>query len=495
MQKKGQIKQIQILEILVLAVAILLAGLALLLTIPDPVVMLNGESDVTVDVFSDYADAGATARFLLLDITSNIETDNPVDTNRTGRYEVRYQAAFLFSSAEAVRTVTVADRVAPVVTLQGEPELRFEGISQFEDPGAKAVDNYDGDLTGKVVASHTETAFTEGERKGETEYIFTYSVTDGAGNPGFAVRKVIVKDVTPPVLTLFGEQNVTVVKGQPYVEPGAKAEDNVDGALEVAVSGAVDTTTEGVYAVKYSAVDKTGNATEITRTVTVRAALPDAAPGEPLVPGGSYVALTFDDGPSANTTAVLDVLARYNIKATFFILNYSDSYIPVLQRMVREGHTLAIHSYSHDYSSIYTSADAYMQGVYTMHDKILRDTGYNATILRFPGGSSNTVSRSYRAGVMTELARRVEAEGYSYYDWNVDSGDADGNCMGKDYIVSNVKNGLRAGRVNVVLMHDSGPKTTTPEALPEIIADAQARGFSFVPLSSAVPPVHHGINN
>ena len=94
-----------------------------------------------------------------------------------------------------------------------------------------------------------------------------------------------------------------------------------------------------------------------------------------------------------------------------------------------------------------------------------------------------------------QLAKRVEAEGFTYFDWNVDSGDANGNCMGKDYIASNVKNGLRSGRVNVVLMHDSSPKTTTPQALPEIIEDALSRGFTFIPLAPSVPPVHHGINN
>ena len=96
---------------------------------------------------------------------------------------------------------------------------------------------------------------------------------------------------------------------------------------------------------------------------------------------------------------------------------------------------------------------------------------------------------------MTRLAKRTAEEGYTYFDWNVDSGDADGNCMSKDYLVKNVKNGLRQGRVNVVLMHDAAPKTTTPQALLEIIADAQAKGYTFIPLSSSVPPVHHGINN
>lgn len=495
MEQKANRSKKHIAEIVVLALAVLLAGVALLLAVPDPVIVVNGQEDVTVDVFATYTDAGAQTRFLLFDISNNLETDNPVNTAVTGKYTIRYFVKFLFSSAEAFRTVTVADRVKPVVTLQGDEEVRVEDLSFFTDPGVIAQDNYDGDLTGRVITSHTETAFTEGERKGETEYIFTYSVLDAAGNAGFAIRKVIAKDVTPPVITLVGEEAVTVIRGQPYTEQGATAEDNVSGAVAVSVAGGVDTAVEGVYVVKYMAEDAAGNRSEITRKVTVRAPVQAQSGGVTIVPGGSYVALTFDDGPSANTTAVLDTLAQYNIKATFFILNYSESYIPVLRRMINEGHTIAIHSWSHDYSAIYTSAEAYMQGVYKMQEKIRNDTGYTATILRFPGGSSNTVSKKYCPGVMTELARRVEAEGFTYFDWNVDSGDADGNCMGKDYIVSNVKNGLRSGRVNVVLMHDSSPKTTTPQALPEIIADAQARGFTFVPLASSVPAVHHGINN
>ncbi|MBQ6066989.1 MAG: polysaccharide deacetylase family protein [Clostridia bacterium] len=495
MEKKASGSKKHIVEIVVLALAVLLAAVALLLAVPDPAIVVNGQDDVEVDVFATYTDAGARARFLLFDISDRMETENPVNTARTGRYTVRYFVKFLFSSAEAFRSVTVADRVNPVVTLQGDEEVRVEDLSFFNDPGVIAVDNYDGDLTGRVITSHTETAFTEGERKGETEYIFTYSVLDAAGNGGFAIRKVIAKDVTPPVITLVGEQNVTVIRGQPYTEQGATAKDNVSGAVAVAIAGGVDTAAEGVYVVRYMAEDAAGNRSEITRNVTVRAPMPAQSGGVTIVPGGSYVALTFDDGPSSNTTAVLDVLAQYNVKATFFILNYSESHIPVLRRMLNEGHTLAIHSYSHDYSAIYTSAEAYMQGVYKMQEKIRNDTGFTPTILRFPGGSSNTVSKNYCPGVMTQLARRVEAEGFTYFDWNVDSGDADGNCMGKDYIVSNVKKGLRSGRVNVVLMHDSGPKTTTPQALPEIITDAQARGFTFVPLSSSVPAVHHGINN
>ena len=496
MKGKKRISGKEIAQIVILSVLILFfGGAVLVMTVPSPEIMLEGNATERVDVFATYTDAGARARFLFFDISDRIVRSGQVDTSRPGRYRVGYTVSVLLKDVSAARTVEVVDRVPPVVTLLGESELRFEDIREFTDPGATAEDNLDGDISSGIVLSHTEKEIKEGERAGTTVYTFTYSVTDSSGNPGFAVRTVEVKDETPPVITLNGEESVSVLLGQPYEEQGATAEDAVSGAVEVSVSGEVDTGVEGEYAVKYTAVDEAGNTEEKIRKVTVRKPLPAVSQGQPLTPGGSYVALTFDDGPSGNTTAVLDTLKQYNVKATFFILNYSDSQIPLVRRIVNEGHTLAIHSYSHDYSSIYTSADAYMNGVYTMRDKILRDTGCSATILRFPGGSSNTVSKRYSAGVMTRLAERAEAEGYSYFDWNVDSGDADGNCMSKDYLVKNVKNGLKQGRVNVVLMHDAAAKTTTPQALPEIISDAQAKGYTFIPLSSSVPPVHHGINN
>ena len=496
MQKKGKIPKKQVVEIVILSVLIaLFGGGILVMTIPSPELYVEGNAEERVDVFATYTDAGARARFLFFDISDRIVSNNPVDTSRCARYQVTYDVSVFLKDVSASRVVTVMDRVPPVVTLLGESELRFEDIRDFTDPGATASDNYDGDISSRVVLSHAEREIRDGERAGGTEYTFTYSVTDSSGNPAFATRRVFVKDETPPVITLNGEDSVSVMLGQPYEEQGATAEDAVSGAVEVTVSGAVDTDVAGEYAVKYTAEDEAGNTAEAVRKVTVRKPLPAVSQGQPLTPGGSYVALTFDDGPSGNTSAVLDVLKEYNVKATFFILNYSESQIPLVKRIVNEGHTLAIHSYSHNYSSIYTSTDAYMNGVYTMRDKILRDTGCSVSILRFPGGSSNTVSKRYSAGVMSRLAERVTAEGYTYYDWNVDSGDADGNCMSKDYLVKNVKNGLKQGRVNVVLMHDSSAKDTTPQALPEIIKDAQDKGYTFIPLSSSVPPVHHGINN
>lgn len=124
------------------------------------------------------------------------------------------------------------------------------------------------------------------------------------------------------------------------------------------------------------------------------------------------------------TPRVLDTLKAYNVRATFFIVNYGESGKALIRRMIDEGHTVAIHGYSHDYASIYKSDEAFMQNVYRLRDRLRADFGYEATIIRFPGGSSNTVSRQYSVGIMSRLAQRVQNEGFTYFDWNVSSGDA-----------------------------------------------------------------------
>ena len=163
--------------------------------------------------------------------------------------------------------------------------------------------------------------------------------------------------------------------------------------------------------------------------------------------------------------------------------------------MINEGHTVAIHGYTHDYATIYANDDAFMNNVYRLRDKLLADFGYNATIIRFPGGSSNTVSKAYNKGIMSRLVKRVEAEGFVYFDWNVSSGDASSGGKSSAQIYQNVVNGLRRGRGNVVLMHDSGAKRTTAGALQDIINYGKANNYTFLPLTPGTAPVHHGVAN
>lgn len=205
--------------------------------------------------------------------------------------------------------------------------------------------------------------------------------------------------------------------------------------------------------------------------------------------GGSPVYLTFDDGPSDRVTPrVLDTLKAYNVHATFFIVNYGESGKALIRRMIDEGHTVAIHGYSHDYAAIYKSDEAFMQNIYRLRDRLRSDFGYEAAIIRFPGGSSNTVSRQYSVGIMSRLAQRVQAEGFTYFDWNVSSGDAAGTPASSGQIYNNVTSALRHGRSNVVLMHDAGAKGTTADALPDIIRYCLANGYSIQPITPPPSP-------
>lgn len=202
--------------------------------------------------------------------------------------------------------------------------------------------------------------------------------------------------------------------------------------------------------------------------------------------------LTFDDGPSTYTTPkILDILKEKNVKATFFILNYNEAGEKIVKRAFSEGHTIGIHGYSHLYSEIYKSVDTYMENLTKLQAKIKASTGYNTTITRFPGGSSNTASR-YNPGIMTTLCNFVLERGFTYFDWNVSSGDA-GGAKTSDDVYNNVVRGLSKSKQNVILMHDI--KTITVNALARIIDYGLANGYTFERITESTPMVTHKPNN
>ena len=176
------------------------------------------------------------------------------------------------------------------------------------------------------------------------------------------------------------------------------------------------------------------------------------------------VYLTFDDGPSANTERILDILDQYGVKATFFVVG-KEGYAEQYRRIVDDGHTLAMHSYSHKYSEIYASVDAYRADLAKLHDFLYELTGEDCNIVRFPGGSSNTISRVD----MWELIDYLKREDMVYFDWNVSSGDATGDRKSADQIARNVLDSIGQFNNAVVLFHDAPGKDSTVDALPAII--------------------------
>lgn len=199
--------------------------------------------------------------------------------------------------------------------------------------------------------------------------------------------------------------------------------------------------------------------------------------------------LTFDDGPSDNTIRILDCLKENNIKATFFVIG-KDGYDDVYKRIVDEGHTLAIHSNTHDYSSIYINVSTFMEDINALADKLERITGVRPKAMRFPGGSNNTISYKYGGEeLMDKLVNEVTAAGFTYYDWNVDSTDATGNNISKEAIFNSVVNGSADKTNAIILMHDAPAKGTTADALPAIIEGLKKKGFIFSGINERTPEV------
>lgn len=442
---------------------------------------LNGAEELQVEYGTTYDDPGAKAVIRDEDVSNRITVVQDVDTSKEGTYEVIYKIKYRHQRAEVRRTVTVADTLEPVLTLNGDLSQTVASIDDYAEPGAIASDNYDGDVTDQIEITT--------EQVNDYTYRINYSVSDSHGNTATASREVLLTDTVPPVLTLNEGDVITVQVHENFEDPGATAIDERDGDVSAGVTaeGYVDIYTPGDYTITYTAADNSGNSAQITRTVKVE--------GSYSTPTHS-IYLTFDDGPSSDVTEqILDTLKENGIQATFFICDYDEDKLPLIQRMLDEGHTIGIHGYSHDYAAIYTSADVFMDNIYTLRDKLKEDTGYEAFVIRFPGGSSNTVSAKYCSGVMTELVKRVTEAGLMYEDWNVSSGDAAGNNRPVDTIVANVEGGLKEDRHNVVLMHDTSAKQTTADALQTIIDYGKDNGYSFYPITKDTEPVHHAVNN
>ena len=201
------------------------------------------------------------------------------------------------------------------------------------------------------------------------------------------------------------------------------------------------------------------------------------------------VYLTFDDGPTSQTQEILDILEKYNAKATFFVVaNESDEAIQAYKNIVEAGHTIGIHSYTHEYTEIYSSLEAFQKDVTRMADMIYNITGVRTRLYRFPGGSANTVCATSKE----ELIRWLDAEGYIYYDWNALSGDAVTKGLSTTTLVNNVMDGVNKKKngASIVLMHDLATRHNMVEALEPLLQRLQEEGYQVdEPLTEEVTPI------
>ena len=227
----------------------------------------------------------------------------------------------------------------------------------------------------------------------------------------------------------------------------------------------------------------------VEESVAAKEADEPKIPEEETTEANHRVYLTFDDGPSIYTNEILDILDRYGVKATFFVQGKeSESDRQALVRIVEEGHTLGMHSYSHRYSEIYKSREAFEADLDRLREYLLQVTGEEVWLYRFPGGSSNNVTDVD----IHEFIDCLEERGIIYYDWNVASGDAAQTPLAADTIRKNCTEGITGRKDSVILLHDAQGRATTVEALPGIIESIMAmEDTRILPITKDCDPVQH----
>lgn len=446
-------------------------------------IVLAGAEEVTLEYGRPYHEPGAqvflkgklvctegvTPEGASLQITSNVCTD------ATGKYTVCYTADYNWWRTQAERTVRVVDTQSPVITLVSDDVPGVQPGNVYVEAGFTAYDNVDGDITDSVV-------------RREEEGRITYAVVDSSGNPASVIREVPGFDPIYPRITLTGGTEVQIQTGRFYEDPGFSAWDNSDGDIteKVAVEGEVIWYKPGTYPVTYTVTDNNNHTTTVTRNVRVIA--------EPRIKGfqdqGRIIYLTFDDGPGPHTPRLLDILDEYGVKATFFVVENEHS--DMLKEIVDRGHSIGIHCVTHDYETIYAGPDTYFADLFGMQDIIYEETGVKTTLMRFPGGSSNTVSRKLCPGLMTILSEAVQDAGFQYFDWNVDSDDA-GGAKKTRQVARNVINGVSKNDVSIVLQHDIHEYSV--DAVEEIIRWGMNNGYLFLPLEPHSPGFRHPVRN
>lgn len=313
-------------------------------------------------------------------------------------------------------------------------------------------------------------------------YTVTYQIKDYKKTCTVSVKDTTLtlkKDTEKPVISTDPIHVYTDSK--PNYKSYIEVTDNLDLNPKIKIdSSKVKAKKEGTYKLTVTATDRSGNKAKKKISVVVE---------EPT----KVVYLTFDDGPSENTDKVLKILKKYDAKATFFVTGNNQKYNDSIRKAEKQGNTIALHTYTHDYATVYSSTEAYFNDLQQISDMVKQITGKAPKYIRFPGGSSNMVSANYSQGIMSKLDSMVHERGYEYFDWNCSSGDAASNSVPAQTIVNNSTN-CNYDQI-MLLFHDSSPKTSTVEALPAIIENYKSRGYVFKAISDDTPIFHHGVNN
>lgn len=400
--------------------------------------------------------------------------------------------------AKNVSAQEVKDTTPPVIILNGSKQLTIKQGQRYTEPGYSAIDDVDGSIVNRVIVSKQTIS--------NNQYKLIYTVADKAGNVARQERIINIKE--PNVIKQEDENEIdneinntiTLDNTNNEIETGANKQNTGNNNINNTTSNNnviqnnknnISNTSKPNNNKNQGKTDQNVNKKDNTKNNTDKK---ENKKDNKKDNSKGVIYLTFDDGPtSSSTPKILDILKKHNVKATFFILNYNSKTEALVKREVAEGHSVGIHGYSHDYKKIYTSEEAYMENLDKLQAKIYKSTGVKTTITRFPGGSSNTISK-FNSGIMTRLSKLIVQKGYKYYDWNIDSNDA-GGARNADSVYNNVTKNLSKKWRNIVLMHDFSGNKKTIEALERIIEYGKKNGYTFKAITPDTPMMRHKINN
>lgn len=440
--------------------------------------MMDAE-ELTVECGTEFKDPGVyavTAGRIFGEGEKHLRvmSSGAVDTGTPGEYEIKYSVRYMLRDYSVTRRVIV-ENSGPRIELKHDENYRPSWMEGYQEEGYTAADSVDGDLTDKV------------ERRVDDDKII-YTVTNSAGESATVERRDIYSTGCP-TLTLLGEEQIQVNASPAFADPGVSARDAQGNDLSgsVTTEGGVCAYKPGEYDINYVLTNAVGDRLSVSRHVTV---LPAALP-ETITPDERTIYLTFDDGPGPYTDQLLDILAEYNVKVTFFVTCRDPDYEEAVGRAFSEGHSIGVHTASHNYYDIYASEEAFFADFDAAQEMIYRQTGQYTELSRFPGGSSNTVSR-FNPGIMTRLSQAVTDMGCKYFDWNVSSGDA-GETTDTNTVYQNIIDGCSQHKTSIVLQHDI--KDYSVAAVEKVIIWGLENGYTFRPLDLTSPGSHHAIAN
>lgn len=445
-------------------------------------ILMLGDEEMTVEYGSEFVDpcveivrSGKVFKFM--NSVELVPAAEQMTTDTLGKFKIHYLVVSDGEEQRFERIVNVVDTTPPVITVT-DPAGAEGGswMNGYSEPEVSAFDLRDGDLSEQVRVTHLDG-------------LTVYSVTDSQGNEAVLEREPPKGSAAPEIL-LTGGSDYTVAAAMDWVEPGYSVvdSDGTDLSELVTVSGYVQSYKLGDYTLSYQLSNGRGDLVRAERKVHVVA----AERKEAVIPEQKTIYLTFDDGPGPYTDRLLDILAKYDVKATFFVTGNYPDYYDCIQRAYEEGHAIGVHTFTHDYRQVYRGVQAYFDDFKQCEELIYEYTGSYTTLFRFPGGSSNTVS-SFNPGIMGMLATYMRDMGYYYFDWNVSSGDASTVQIPTYDVYRNVINGCAQYDTNVVLQHDV--KDFSVNAVEDIIQWGLANGYQFLPLQEDSYGARHKIFN